>query len=50
MAVSINEANSLISRFLNYGPFHGITFEKYGDRTYVSYVSDELNGDRKSVV
>ena len=44
MAVSINEANSLISSFLRSGPFSNIKFDKYGDRTYVSYISDELNG------
>ena len=44
MAVSINEANTVISNFLRRGPFPGILFEKYGDRSYVSYVSDELKG------
>jgi hypothetical protein len=44
MAVSINEANSMISSFLRSGPFSNIKFDKYGDRTYVSYISDELNG------
>ena len=44
MAVSITEANNVISSFLRSGPFKNIRFEKYGDRNYVSYVSDELNG------
>lgn len=44
MAVSISEANTIISSYLRYGPFPSITFEKYSDRNYVSYVSDELKG------
>ena len=44
MAVSISEANSIISNYLRVGVFSDISFEKYGDRNYVSYVSDVLNG------
>ena len=44
MAVSVSEAGSIISSYLRNGVFSGIKFDKYGDRTYVSYVSDELNG------
>lgn len=44
MAISVNEASSVISSYLRNGVFSGIKFDKYSDRTYVSYVSDELNG------
>ena len=44
MAISVNEANSIISSYLRNGVFSGIKFDKYSDRTYVSYVSDELTG------
>ena len=44
MAISIKEATSVISEFVRCGYFPGITFEKYDDRHYVSYVSDELKG------
>ena len=44
MAISVSEAGNIISSYLRNGVFSGIKFDKYGDRTYVSYVSDELNG------
>ena len=44
MAVSVSEAGSIISSYLRSGVFSGIKFDKYSDKTYVSYVSDELNG------
>ncbi len=45
MAVSVREAGSVISNFIREGRyFSGITFDKYGDSRYVSYVSDVLNG------
>lgn len=44
MAVSVNEANSIIYSYLKNGVFSSIKFDKYSDRTYVSYVSDELTG------
>ena len=44
MAISVSEAGSIISSYLRNGVFSGIKFDKYSDRTYVSYVSDELNG------
>lgn len=44
MAISVSEAGNIISNYLRNGVFSGIKFDKYSDRTYVSYVSDELNG------
>ena len=45
MAVSVREAGSVISSFIREGRyFSGILFNKYDDRNYVSYISDELNG------
>jgi hypothetical protein len=44
MAISIREATSVISEFVRSDFFPGVRFEKYDDRHYVSYVSDELKG------
>lgn len=44
MAISVSEAGSIIYNYLRTGVFSSIKFDKYSDRTYVSYVSDELNG------
>lgn len=48
MAINVKEASSVLENFIKSGRyFPGITFDKYNDRTYVSYVSDELSGDYK---
>lgn len=48
MAINVKEASSIIENFIkNRGCFYGIAFDKYSDRTYVSYISDELIGDYK---
>lgn len=48
MALNVKEASNVIERFIrSSGYYAGITFDKYSDRSYVSYVSDELVGDYK---
>lgn len=48
MALSVKEASNIIERYIRETrTFAGISFDKYDDRSYVSYVSDELVGDYK---